>query len=72
MLTESRPAWLGALRNGSWFSLGRGGPVLYTDWMSGYPQDTPGEDCLIWTTGGWTDGPCNKQLKEVICEKDIC
>nr|XP_034309631.1 uncharacterized protein LOC117683824 [Crassostrea gigas] len=69
---QSRPAWLGGHRNGTWFSWSRGGAVTYTDWMEGFPKNVTGEDCLVWATEGWNDAPCDKHLKEVICELDEC
>jgi hypothetical protein len=46
-----------------------GDDVTYTNWASGEPNDSGGEDCvqILWSGYAWNDGACGSALP-YICE----
>ena len=52
---------------GTW-QYATGGNLVYTNWGSGQPDDSGGEDCVeTWTGTTWNDGKCYEEQPS-ICE----
>jgi hypothetical protein len=49
-----------------------GGPVSFTDWAPGEPNDVGGEDCVqVEFSRGWNDMPCSHESTGYACQMTI-
>ncbi len=69
--SDSHFVWIGfndRSTEGS-FVWSNGDAVTYTNWNSGEPNDSSGEDCAhMWSTGRWNDIPCTGYTTPYVCE----
>ena len=69
--SDSHFTWMGfndRSSEGSWV-WSSGDAVTYTNWNSGEPNDSSGEDCgHLWSSGKWNDIPCTGYTTPYICE----
>ena len=70
MPTSNNYFWIGIndLVTEGTFQYATGGDLVYTNWQSGEPNNSGGEDCVeTHFQTEWNDRPCNVQFPS-ICE----